>query len=194
MTTTPTFTDHTDWHDLSLPPLPAWLSIARLTAAGDALNYHSALLLTFATSPFASNTPRAPRASLSITPALDPPPPPAEALLYTPHGIPHTSLSPLTLADPPLRVLAFLHGLHDVRISAAQQLNLGARNGLLAQRALRARYWVATHDEVKTGGGLISWFLRRRVWTLEDALGEVGGEWGEVAFRELGNGEGMVLE
>ena len=41
---------------------------------------------------------------------------------------------------------------------------------------LRAKYWIATHDEVKKGGGFISWFLRRKIWTVEDALAEARSE------------------
>ncbi|KAF9692172.1 hypothetical protein EKO04_010141 [Ascochyta lentis] len=211
VTTTPTFTDHGDWHDFSLSPLPSWLTISRLTAPRDSLDYHSALLITFATHPFLSSTPRKPRSSLSIngdglegsfsSTATEA----AEAVIYTPHGIPHAALSPIATADPQLRVLAFLHGLHDVSISAAQQLNLGAKNGVLAQRTLRARYWVATHDEVKKGGGFISWFLKRKVWTVEDALREARSEdqggkaWAgdgfeDVRFRDMLNGESMILE
>jgi hypothetical protein len=130
----------------------------------------------------------------------------AECIVYTPHGIPYKSLEPIAKADPPLDTLAFLHGLHDVSISAAQQLNLGAKNGVLAQRMLRAKYWVGTHDEVKKGGGLISWFLRRKIWTLEDALaeakvvvdGETAGndcdEFEDVHFEDVGNGETRILE
>jgi hypothetical protein len=94
-----------------------------------------------------------------------------------------------------------------VSISAAQQLNLGAKNGILAQRILQAKYWVATHDEVKKGGGLISWFLRRKVWTVEEALkaasvaegdgddrGRRRDEWEDVRFGNMGNGESRVLE
>ncbi|KAJ4308828.1 hypothetical protein N0V94_009195 [Neodidymelliopsis sp. IMI 364377] len=214
VTTTPTFTDDSDWHDFSLSPLPSWLSISRLTAAGDSLYYHSALLITFATHPFLSTTPRKQRSSLSIngdglegsfsSASAEA----AEAVIYTPHGIPHAALSPIAKADPSLHVLAFLHGLHDVSISAAQQLNLGAKNGVLAQRILRARYWVATHDEVKKGGGFISWFLKRKVWTVEDALREArseesggfgGSGWGVdefegVGFKDMDNGESMILE
>jgi hypothetical protein len=122
----------------------------------------------------------------------------AECVIYTPHGIPHEALSPIAKADPPLHTLAFLHGLHDVSISSAQQLNLGAKNGVLAQRILRAKYWVATHDEVKKGGGFISWFLRRKVWTVEDALKEARaddeGEFTDVRFQDMRNGESRVLE
>lgn len=92
-------------------------------------------------------------------------------------------------------------------ISSAQQLNLGAKNGVQAQRILRAKYWVATHDEVKKGGGLVSWFLKRRIWTLEDALREarkddgnarangwVKDDFEDVRFQEMRNGESRVLE
>ncbi|PSN71704.1 hypothetical protein BS50DRAFT_569347 [Corynespora cassiicola Philippines] len=201
VTTTPTFSsENLDWHDYSLSPLPSWLSISRLTASQDALYYHSALLITFATHPFLPNTPKK-RSSLSIFGDDETPfntPEPAECVVYTPHGIPYTALEPIANAEPPLHTLAFLHGLHDVSISAAQQLNLGAKNGVLAQRLLRAKYWVATHDEVKRGGGLVSWFLRRKVWKLEDALKEAGVEadddFEDVRFEEVGNGESRVLE
>jgi hypothetical protein len=129
----------------------------------------------------------------------------AECVIYTPHGIPHAAVEVVGQADPPLHTLAFLHGLHDVAIGSAQQLNLGAKNGLLAQRILRAKYWVATHDEIKKGGGFIGWFLRRKVWTLEEALkdaaieaeqrGEMDiEEFEDVHFEDVGNGESRVLE
>ncbi|KAF2637419.1 hypothetical protein P280DRAFT_407204 [Massarina eburnea CBS 473.64] len=207
VTTTPTFsTDSPDWHDYSLLPLPSWLSISRLTATNDALHYHSAILITFATHPFLSATPKK-RSSLSIygdVPSSTAPEA-AECVIYTPHGIPYTALAPIAQADPPLLTLAFLHGLHDVSISAAQQLNLGAKNGVIAQRILRAKYWVATHDEVKTGGGLVSWFLKRKIWTVEDALNEARAEMNGdfdmeydefrgVKLEDVGNGESRLLE
>jgi hypothetical protein len=213
--TTPTFsTENPDWRDHSVVPLPSWLSISRLTAHKDALFYHSALLITFATHPFLppSSTPRKNRSSLSINGDgyIDSDPAStstfsasdaAECVIYTPHGIAASALTPIATADPPLHTLAFLHGLHDVSIGSAQQLNLGAKNGLLAQRTLKAKYWIATHDEVKKGGGMISWFLNRKIWTLEDALTEarkdleVGDEdWEDVRFEDVGNGESRVLE
>jgi hypothetical protein len=71
---------------------------------------------------------------------------------------------------------------------------------------LDARYWVSTHDEVKKGGGLVGWFLRRKVLSLEEALKEeesrVNGVEGgvkkgrieDIRFEEVGNGESRVLE
>jgi hypothetical protein len=212
--TTPTFKDNADWHDYSLSPLPSWLSISRLTASKDALFYHSALLITFATHPFLSHATPKKRSSLSIygdgteDVPLNTQTEAAECVIYTPHGIPHTALTPIATAEPPLHTLAFLHGLHDVSISAAQQLNLGAKNGLLAQKILRAKYWVATHDEVKKGGGFISWWLRRKAWTLEDALKEARAEmdgedtnmgghgdvFEDVRFQDMANGESRILD
>lgn len=79
---------------------------------------------------------------------------------------------------------------------------------MLAQRILQAKYWVATHDEVKKGGGFISWFLRRKVWTVQEALKEAsleadgedtlmggqGDDFANVNFHNMGNGESRVLE
>lgn len=209
VTTTPAFTgDNPDWRDYSLSPLPSWLSISHLTAQKDAFYYHSALLITFATHPFLPTTPKK-RSSLSIYGDEEPSTSSSEAaecVIYTPHGIPYTALAPIAEADPPLHTLAFLHGLHDVSIQAAQQLNLGAKNGVLAQRILRAKYWVATHDEIKKGGGLISWFLNRKIWTLDEALkaarSDVNGkdttidegEFEDVKFQDMANGESRILE
>jgi hypothetical protein len=93
-----------------------------------------------------------------------------------------------------------------VSISWGQQLNLGVHNGLQAQRKLHAKYWVGTHDEVKKGGGLVGWFLRRKVLSLEEALLEEEKrldnaekmeskvKWDEIHFEEVGNGESRVLE
>lgn len=48
---------------------------------------------------------------------------------------------------------------------------MGAHNGLKAQRLLKAKYWLGTHDEVKRAGGFVRWFLRRRIVSLGEALG-----------------------
>jgi hypothetical protein len=191
-----------DWQDSAMPPLPEWLSISRLVAEKDALYYHSALLIAFNTTPSTSSS------ASSVSDA-------AEAVIYTPHSIPAAALSPISTADPPIHTLAFLHGLHAVSIGPAQRLNLGTHIGLEAQRILKAKYWVGTHDEVMKGGGLVNWFLRRKIYTVEEAVQEelrrikrVNGdvrmangwlknsadEWDDVRFEEVGNGESRVLE
>ncbi|KAF2801714.1 uncharacterized protein BDZ99DRAFT_455850 [Mytilinidion resinicola] len=185
----PTFTSEAcDWRANSLPPLPEWLSISRIVAARDFKYYHSALMIAFNAAPSAASF-------SSSSSGVDA----AEVVIYTPHGIPASALAPVANADPPLSTLAFLHGLHSISIGSAQQLNLGGHNGLQAQRVLNAKYWVGTHDEVKAGLGIVSWFLRRKVVSVEEASStdtnsSFGDEWDDVKFEEIPNGESRVLE
>jgi hypothetical protein len=146
----PSFGKGSDWRETSAS-LPSWVSIRRLVTESDALYYHSACLINFQN--VKSKHPGA-----------------AEAVIYTPHGIQPAGLQHVATADPPIQTLALLHGLHDVSITLTKQLNLGAHNALKCQTILKSKYWIGTHDEVKVGGGLIAPFLRRKIYTLEDAL------------------------
>lgn len=126
-----------DWRSSSIPPfLPQWLGVCRIQQTEDRFNYHSALLITF------NNT---------IEPYEDDNT--AEGLIYTPHGVHSADFEVIPKAVPSISTLVFLHGLHNVRVGTASggtalQLNLGSHNGLKAQRILKARYWIGTHDEV----------------------------------------------
>lgn len=189
---TPPFSaTNSDWRNTSLNPLPKWLGISSMVTRSDALYYHSAILVTFNLNSIDA------RGSAQILEA-------AEALIYTPHGIQAKDLSHLPLATPAVKTLALLHGLHDIRITV-KQLNLGAHNGLQAQRMCQAKYWVSTHDEIKKGSGLITPFLYRTVLTLQEAIegerrakGMVSDESElsdvrDVVFVELSNGESLLL-
>lgn len=171
-----------DWENGSIEPLPDWLGISRITSESDALYYHSAILIAF---------------DLKSDPLLEHA---AEAIIYTPHGIHAQDLGHLRSAKAPLRTLALLHGLHDISLNPFKQLNLGAHNGLKAQRICRARYWISTHDEIKKGGGLVASFLKRKVITLQEAMREeeekmsASGALDEVTFAELRNGESILLQ
>jgi hypothetical protein len=151
--------------------LPPWLSIHRLVSDGnDLLYYHTAILIVFENESLGR-----------------------EAIIYTPHGISPADIGHLVSSTPPIQTLVLLHGLHDIAIGS--QLNLGAHNGLKVQRMTGARYWVGTHDEIKKGGGLVSWFLRRKVLTIKEAIEMAGMETSQhVRFAELRNGESLVLE
>jgi len=187
---TPSFSaKDSDWRKTSLSPLPDWLGISRVVTESDALYYHSAILVAFDLYSSSSNGPS------QVFP-------PAEAITYTPHGIHAHDLSWLPCAFPPIKTLALLHGLHDVRISV-KHLNLGAHNGLQAQRICRAKYWVSTHDEIKKGSGFITPFLHRTILTLQEAIdrarraeGEVSelADIREVIFADLTSGESLLLE
>ena len=189
---TPPFSaTESDWRKTSLNPLPKWLGISRMVTRSDALYYHSAILVTF---DLYSIDLKRPSESLNA----------AEAIVYTPHGIHAKDLSHLPLATPAVKTLALLHGLHDIKISV-KQLNLGAHNGLQAQRICQAKYWVSTHDEIKREYGLITPFLYRTVLTLQEAIeeerrvkGTISDDSGlsdvkEVTFVELSNGESLLL-
>ena len=181
-----------DWRKTSLNPLPEWVGISRMVTRSDALYYHSAILVTFDLYLIDDKRP-----SKGIGAA--------EAIVYTPHGIHAKDLGHLPSAAPAIKTLALLHGLHDIKISR-KQLNLGAHNGLQAQRICQAKYWVSTHDEIKKGSGLITPFLYRTVLTLQEAIegerrakGRIPDESElsdvkEVAFVELSNGESLLLD
>jgi len=174
---TPSFGgEGTDWHTTNIPGLPSWFGVGRVVNGKDAFYYHSAISLFF---------------------QLEDASP--QCVIYSPHGISPDSLSPVVNASPGVETLAILHGLHDVRIDWGQQLNLGAHNGLKAQRALNATYWIGTHDEVKKGGGVVSWFLRRKVLSVADAMREAEDDegkkmLGDGQYVELNNGESLLLK
>ena len=181
--TTPAFAaDDPDWRKTSVNPLPEYIGISRIVTVGNQLYYHSAVMITFASG------------------AEDDA---AETVIYSPHGIVANDLQHLTIASPPVRTLALLHGLHDVGITWTKQLNLGGHNGLRAQRICKAKYWVGTHDEIKKPGGLIAPFLRRTVVSVKQALAmeqvgytapEVPVELEKVHFSDLQSGESLLLE
>jgi hypothetical protein len=169
-----------DWRASSQAPLPEWVGVSRVAYSGnDLLYYHSALMIAF---------------PLPDTDGE------AEAVIYTPHGISPVDLAPVaTAAMPKIHTLALLHGLQDIGLGA--QLNMGAHNGLKVQRLLGSRYWVGTHDEVKRGGGIVSWFLERKIVSLREAMEreklegkETGVDLGDVRFEDVGNGVSLVLE
>jgi len=176
-----------DWRCTSLSPLPDWLGISRIVTQCDTLYYHSAVLVTFDVQCKDFNG----KAT-------------AEAIIYSPHGIHAQDLRYLPSVYPPIKTLVLLHGLHDIKISM-KQLNLGAHNGLQAQRICNAKYWISTHDEIKQGSGFITPFLHRKVLRLQEALEQERQQKGripdgsqlahlrEVTFAELVNGESLLL-
>lgn len=182
-----------DWRKTATDPLPQWIGISRVTSPGNALYYHSAILVTFDI-----------KRRSNVDDARDEGDS-AETIVYSPHGIIADDLGHLPLANPPLRTLALLHGLHDVGITLTKQLNLGAHNGLRAQRVCAAKYWVGTHDEIKKAGGVLAPFLRRNTITIQQAIEKERKENGfisdtsgfadmrDVHFSELRSGESLLL-
>jgi hypothetical protein len=178
----PPFSKDSDWRTISASSLPPWMGIARLVTESDALYYHSAISVFYKSSNMTH-------------------PDAAEAVIYTPHGIQPNDLIAIPTASPPVQTVALLHGLHDVSITFTKQLNLGGHNALRCYNILRPRYWIGTHDEVKFGGGILAPFLRRKVYTLEDAL-KAEGSRGVTArppghkpiYAEISCGQSLLLE
>jgi hypothetical protein len=178
--------------------------------SSDMLYFHSALMITFNNQQSGQASRRSSSHQYTEPEEEDET---AEAVIYTPHGIHSDSedLDLVTKANPPIKTLAFLHGLEDITLGAAQQLNLGAHNGLQAQRKLKASYWIATHDEDKEGTGIVGWLLKRRKISVKDAVeaekkrrkdsssedtasDEVIGSFEGVNWADVGNGESLVLQ
>ncbi|KAI1170435.1 hypothetical protein F4777DRAFT_591928 [Nemania sp. FL0916] len=174
-----------NWREaLGCAPLPSWVGIGRIITAGNALYYHAALVVAWTSS--------------SSKEVLNG----GEALIYSPHGIEPAALSGVGAHG--LRTLALLHGLDDVRLWMSKQLNLGGVNGVAAARESNAKYWVATHDEVKKGGGFVSLLLQRTSWSVADAVKregqkrvsknvDAGGKGDGYEFVALGSGDILVL-
>ncbi|KAI0432801.1 hypothetical protein F5Y09DRAFT_127546 [Xylaria sp. FL1042] len=170
-----------DWRAaMSCAPLPPWVGVGRVVTPGNALYYHSAVIVAWAGSSGEE----------------------ANSVIYSPHGIEASDLTGVQGAG--LRTLALLHGLDDVRIWMTKQLNLGAVNGVAAARECGTKYWVATHDELKKGGGFVSLLLRRTRWSVADAVKREGEKvivkrsqddkhMAGYEFVELGSGDGLVL-
>jgi hypothetical protein len=179
--TAPALAPGVSWTRLPVGDLPPWLAIGRVISPGNALYYHSAVLIAF-----------------DINHRPDAPSLIAEAVIYSPHGIESQDLAGLQSSG--VQALALLHGMHDVRIWMTKQLNLGALNGIKAVNVSGARYWIATHDEVKKGAGFIAPMLLRTIYTLKDAVATVDsqlrdeGKAPDYDFVELGSGDGLVLE
>ncbi|KFA48364.1 hypothetical protein S40293_04475 [Stachybotrys chartarum IBT 40293] len=170
------------WTKLPVGPLPDWLGVGTVVTAGDALYYHSAIIIAF---------------DINHSPS-SPSPSPGEAIIYSPHGIQATDLASIPSCG--VTTTALLHGLHDVRIWRTKQLNLGALNGVRAALACGAKYWIATHDEVKMGGGFIAPLLQRVQYSLSEAekherdvLRKEGEKEPDYLFCTMGSGDGMVL-
>ena len=181
-----------DWRSTSTRPLPGWIGISRITSKSDALYFHSALMITFD--------------KVTNTANKDGENGQAEAIIYSPHGIIAEDLRPLHNISPHLKVLCLLHGLDDIEIRFTAKLNLGAVNGLRAQRICQAKYWVGTHDEVKGAGGLIAPLLRRKQLTIQEVVEREKQDKGyisesselismqDVKFANLASGESILLE
>lgn len=151
------------WEEIPGDSLPDHIRIARVTTPNNPQYYHSALVIAFD----------------------------GEAVIYSPHGVNPADLDKLD--NTGLKTLALLHGMHDVRLFPVKQLNLGGLNAMRAVKACKAKYWITTHDEVKEAHGLIAPFLRRKKWTVDEALAKMD-DVHDHEFVEVDVGHSLVLD
>ena len=180
VTEIPVYSDGFNWRENGVNVvLSDWISIGRIYTKGDLpIHFHSALAISFQL-----------EASGQV-----------ETIIYTPHGISAESLSILKTASPPIKVLALLHGLHDISL-VGTQLNLGKENALKARKLTAAKYWLPTHDEVKIAHGIVATFLKRIAHTTPLAPGShpLTPDKSEITvydrtFVDIKNGQSIVLE
>ena len=187
-----------DWSMFTAKPLPTWLSVFRITQSLDLTRTHTATVVCFGRQDEHHE-------SFSSESSGDGS---AEAVIYSPHGLPPANLDILLRASPRIHPLVLIHGMHEVCVGWLGKINLGAINGLGCLSKCAARYWVTTHDEMKYGEGLIKYLLRCRKLTLEDAFRSLNEttekqpaiDADEVQrmkgfkFVTLGSGESLTLE
>lgn len=150
-----------------------WLKITRLMAPGKSMiGFHEGVLFTYPAMPPApptfANFPLPNSSHETLEPDLETGM--GEAIIYSPHGLSASAVEPLA-ENKNIRTLCLLHGDHDIRLAGAQ-LSLGEKNGREVVKRTRSKYWVATHDEVKHGNGLVSWFLSRAMGRGKQIMGD----------------------
>jgi hypothetical protein len=57
----------------------------------------------------------------------------------------------------------------------------------------KPKLWVGTHDEVKLGKGLVSKVLKRKIWSVEEAMKEEGLVEANAQFTTLKSGEEIQI-
>ncbi|PVF96637.1 hypothetical protein CPB86DRAFT_708682 [Serendipita vermifera] len=94
-----------------------------------------------------------------------------------------------------IEVSALLHGLHEVTNPKVLggKLNLGGRNAVQVAYNCKPKLWVGTHDEVKIGKGLVAKVLKRKIWSVEEAMKEEGLVEANAKFTTLKSGEEIEI-
>ncbi|KAJ9604324.1 hypothetical protein H2200_011158 [Cladophialophora chaetospira] len=172
----------TSWRDEGLhpgSPFPSWLTPLRLLGHHE-LNYVTVLIWSHSS----------PNGSITH-----------EAILQTPHGT-KLDVGPLEAflaSSPPTQKLALLHGLKESRAGGSMN-TYGAAGGLALYRKIGgAKYWVSTHSSPLAYSGVVMRLLwvndtpRTVDWALEQESKEGGKEGGKPDFREVRNGDCLVL-
>jgi hypothetical protein len=178
-----------DWQENKVSFLPDDISISMLQDKTNYSNLHWGQVVAFKT----------PQIDVPTSDQI-------ECVYYTAHGTPAKDITPLANANPPINVLALLHGRLRVDVGFVRPFyftaNMGSHNGLAVSRKIKSKYWIPTHDEEKVEQGFTKYMLmcHDRI-PIEDAAAACAKETGEnqadilkaANFHEVGNGRSMVL-
>jgi hypothetical protein len=93
------------------------------------------------------------------------------SLLYIPHGCKHTSIRDWFDQQSDVNVSVLLQGFNRVcnPIWLGGLVSYGCDEAAKLAVAVKARHWIATHDEDKIASGLVSKFLKRDYSTIDNA-------------------------
>lgn len=120
------------------------------------------------------------------------------SVVYSPHGLPRSSITALATAFPPSprhRYLALIHHFDRIVLPFLGVVNAGPRtSGIEIVKALRPQRWIRTHDELKKAEGAVGRMLKRQRGSKEsvsEMLKETGVD--DVEVVELESGESLDL-
>jgi hypothetical protein len=115
------------------------------------------------------------------------------SILYSPHGLPFSSVEPVIKALTETaghECLAILHNWDHIVLPLLGDVNLGKEKGNQIVQAIKPKFWFRTHDELKEKEGLVGVILKRTREEL-DSVQELAGD--AVTVRQLASGESVVL-
>ncbi|CAF1165109.1 unnamed protein product [Adineta steineri] len=93
------------------------------------------------------------------------------SLLYIPHGCEQTSICEWFNKQSNVNICILLQGFDRVfnPIWLGGLLNYGCNQAAKLAIGLKVKHWIGTHDENKIASGLVSLFLKRHNYTIDDA-------------------------
>ena len=123
-------------------------------------------------------------------------------LLYIPHGCKATSITDWFNRQSDVMISVLLQGFDRVYnpIWLGGLLNYGCEEAAQLALTVKARYWIATHDEDKVASGLVAKFLKRKYWKMSDAQTQLQKYFSQRTSQyvmplthDVPNGESLIL-
>jgi len=121
------------------------------------------------------------------------------SLLYIPHGCKQSSICVWLNKQKNVSVYILLQGFDKVYnpIWLGGIINYGSYEGDKLAIAVKARHWIATHDENKIAYGLVSRFLKRDYLTIENAQIELNKYIDQnviTTIHNVPNGDSLIID